>query len=109
VANGIRASRREKTLSKPVEDKKPPSGWTTGSGRFLKTHAHQVERRIWSKQLVEMAAIALEDLKEQRKRVNIRLNDKPDGTVANDWMRKRSESCRSVTVSARRVYFSVAV
>ncbi len=52
--NGIRATRREKVLSKPLLGSRRPSGWLVGSCKRLKKAAHRIERRFTNQQLVKI-------------------------------------------------------
>lgn len=99
MANGERAELWEKMLRKPSGNKRPPRGWSVGSGRALKTHAHKVDRRAWSNKLKIVIYNGVKDKEIAGKAFTKKSPER-------DWMPERAQFCVAVHVTEKRVYFS---
>lgn len=98
--NGIRAARREKFLSRRLEN--GASMWVPAN-KFWRRHVHHIDRRACRQQLAATLAVVedFHDEKEFRKFVApVR-----DNKAQFNWMYKEASRCGSVHATARRVYF----
>jgi hypothetical protein len=99
--NGIRAARREKFLSKPLENGKTP--FPAGSGAFLRRLAHSINRQIARNELAQWVGDFCDDLQDNvvqpvRREVQLVRNE-------SDWMVQKASRCAAVHVTGSRVFF----
>jgi hypothetical protein len=92
--NGVRAARREKHLSKPLESGQ--SIWADSTA-FMRRLAHHINRQVVRSQLAE----AISSFREDLRGVAVSTPDK-----RGDWMVERASRCGCVHAAPHRLYFN---
>lgn len=111
--HGKRAARREKFLSKPLADGRPPFTFIAinpGAGTFLRRKAHKSNRQALKLELASVdAEEALHEASITSHRPAHLTADTPNVVLPDlrgAWMYQRIRQCLSVHVTRDRIYFN---